>query len=131
MSVKVARNERRTVRWTVPTLVVFAVVAGMMLLTSAHARPTIDITITNNSQTPIRHVYLAPGNPDDWGPNQLGGGGLAPGASVTINSVSCQGSSIRVIAEDENGCFIYHNVTCSGNASWTITNSESPDCGNN
>jgi hypothetical protein len=52
------------------------------------------------------------------------------GGSVTIGSVSCNGSTVKVIAEDQDGCFIYKVVSCSENVTWTITNSDSRDCGN-
>lgn len=125
------KSENRGVRWTISTLVVLAVLGSMTLLTTARARPTTTITISNNSQLQIRNLYLAPGNPDDWGPNQLGESGIAPGGSVTLNNVSCEGSSIRVIAEDQNGCFFYHSVSCGDTGGWTITNGETPDCGSN
>jgi hypothetical protein len=126
-----AGSENRSVRWIISTLVVLAVLGSMTLLTTARARPAMTITITNSSQSQIRNLYLAPGNPDDWGPDQLGESGIAPGGSFTLNNVSCEGSSIRVIAEDQNGCFIYHSVSCGDSGSWTITASETPDCGSN
>jgi hypothetical protein len=52
------------------------------------------------------------------------------GGSFTISDVSCSGSSIKVIAEDQEGCFSYQVVSCSGSATWTITNDTSRDCGN-
>ena len=118
-------------RWAIVLLIVLAGVAGMTLLAAASTRATVSITIINNSQLQIRGLYLAPGNPDNWGPDQLNGSTLAPGASFTLNNVACEGSSIRVIAEDQNGCFLYHNVSCDANGTWTISNSETPDCGGN
>ena len=118
------------VSWIVSLTVVLIVGIGMTLLATARVRSTVTITITNNSQAAIRNLYLAPGNPDDWGPDQLGDAVIAPGSSVTLNNVACEGSSIRVIAEDPNGCFIYKTASCSDNATVTITASDTPDCGN-
>ncbi len=116
-------------RWAIVLLVVLAAIAGLTLLAAANTRVPVSITITNNSQLQIRGLYLAPGNPDNWGPDQLNGSTIAPGASFTLNNVACEGSSIRVIAEDQNGCFLYHNFSCGANGTWTISNSETPDCG--
>ena len=118
-------------RWAIVLLIVLAAVAGMTLLAAANTRVPVSITITNNSQLQIRGLYLAPGNPDNWGPDQLNGSTIAPGTSFTLNNVACEGSSIRVIAEDQNGCFLYHNVSCDANSAWTISNNETPDCGGN
>jgi len=110
-------------------LVVAGILAGVPLLSGACARATININIINNSQREIRHVYLAPGDPNNWGPDQLNGSVIASGSSYTLSNVSCAGASIRVIAEDQNGCFFYNSVSCGDNATWTIANDATPDCG--
>ena len=84
------------------------------------------ITITNNTGLTIRHVYLSPVNQNAWGPDQLNNSVIGPGGSVTI-SANCDGS-IRVIAEDQDGCFLSAVVTCSATAAWTITNTTARDC---
>ena len=110
-------------------LIVAGILAGVPLLSGACVRATINIAIINNSQKEIRHVYLAPGDPNNWGPDQLNGSVITPGSSFTLSNVSCGGSSIRVIAEDQNGCFFYNSVSCGDNATWTIANDATPDCG--
>lgn len=114
-------------------LLVLGVFVGVMvcgpLLSKAEA-PSTSINIVNNSNREIRHVYLSAPDQNNWGPDQLGSSVIsANGGSATINA-SCNGPSIKVIAEDHEGCFFYQVVTCSENASWTITNSATPDCGN-
>ncbi len=113
-------------------LLMIMVVAGICavpLLSGTYAQATINISIINNSQKEIRHVYFAPGDPNNWGPDQLNGSVIPPGGSFTLSGVSCEGSSIRVIAEDQNGCFFYHSASCGDNANWTITNDATADCG--
>ena len=114
--------------------VVMGVFLGVMvcgpLLTRAYA-PTTAITIVNNSNREIRHVFLSAPDQNNWGSDQLGSSAIAPnGGSVTLGNVSCGGPSIKVIAEDHDGCFSYQVVSCSENASWTITNDTTRDCGN-
>jgi hypothetical protein len=116
------------------SLVVLGVFVGMMvcgpLLSLAHA-PSTAITVVNNSSREIRHLYLSDPNQNNWGPDQLVNSVISPdGGSFTISNVSCGGSSIKVIAEDHEGCFLYQVVTCSENASWAITNEATRDCGN-
>lgn len=112
-------------------LVIFAAVVGVIgistLLSSAQP-PTAAITIVNNSSREIRSVYLAP-DQINWGPDQLGSSVIAAGGgSVTINA-NCNGS-VKVIAEDHEGCFFYTVVSCEGDSTWTIANDAVPDCGN-
>ena len=128
------RNSLRKSSPLFMSLVVLAVFAGMMvcgpLLTKAYG-PTTAITIVNNSNREIRHVYLSPPDQNNWGSDQLGSSVIsANGGSVTLGSVSCGGASIKVIAEDQDGCFAYQVVSCSESASWTITNETTRDCGN-
>ena len=112
-------------------LIVFVGLIGILVcgtvLSSAHA-PVASITIVNNSSREIRAVYFSP-DQTNWGPDQLGSSVIAAGGgSVTINA-DCGGSSVKVIAEDHEGCFFYTVVSCSGNQTWTITNAAAPDCG--
>jgi hypothetical protein len=37
---------------------------------------------------------------------------------------------VKVVSEDQNGCFLYQTLDATGNASWTITSNAVPDCGN-
>lgn len=128
---------RTTLRKSSPLftpLAVLGIFLGMMvcgpLLSKAYA-PSTAITIVNNSSHEIRHVYLSPPDQNNWGSDQLMNSVIAPnGGSVTLSSVSCGGSSIKVIAEDQDGCFIYQVVTCSENVTWTIASNATRDCGN-
>ena len=100
------------------------------LLSRAHGTAS-SITIVNNSSREIRHVYLSAPDQNNWGSDQLVNSVIpANGGSFTINDVSCSNSNIKVIAEDQEGCFEYQIVSCSGNSTWTITNSTARDCGN-
>jgi len=89
---------------------------------------SINVTITNSSQKDIRHLYVAVGSPDNWGPDLLNSA-ITSGGSFTVSGIACDGSAVRVIAEDQNGCFYYDNVSCDGNATWTISDSSTADCG--
>ena len=116
------------------SLAVLGMFVGMMVygpLSKANAPATAAITIVNNSSREIRHVYLSAPDQNNWGSDQLGNSVIAAnGGSFTVGNVSCSGPSIKVIAEDHDGCFFYQVVSCSENATWTISASDSPDCGN-
>ena len=116
------------------SVAVLGIFVGMMvcgpLLSKAYA-PSTAITIVNNSSREIRHVYLSPPDQNNWGSDQLMNSVISPdGGSFTIGNVSCGGSSIKVITEDQDGCFIYQVVTCAENVTWTIASNAARDCGN-
>jgi hypothetical protein len=129
---------RNTLRKSSPlftSLVALAVCVGIMVyapsLSNAHVSSTSTITIVNNSGREIRHVYLSAPDQNNWGSDQLVNSVISPnGGSFTISDASCSGSTIKVIAEDSEGCFSYQVVSCSEGASWTITNDTARDCGN-
>jgi hypothetical protein len=115
-------------------LAVLGIFVGLMvcgpLLSNAHA-PATALTIANNSNREIRRIYFSPPDSNNWGSDQLGGSVIsANGGSVTISNVSCSGASIKVIAEDHEGCFFYQVVSCSESVTWTIASNATPDCGN-
>ena len=110
----------------------FVVLVGMVAVVPLFSKtmtPAISVTIANNSGLEIRHVYLSPTDNDNWGPDQLNGSVIANGHSDTVSNIACDAASIKVIAEDQNGCFFYQTVTCGESSTWTITTSSTPDCG--
>lgn len=112
-------------------LIVFVGLIGILacgsVLSSAYV-PATAITIVNNSSREIRHVYLSP-DQTHWGPDQLGSSVIAAGGGSVTITADCGGSSVKVIAEDHEGCFFYTAASCSSNSTWTITNATTPDCG--
>lgn len=110
-------------------VVIICALLAVPLWSNARPQPS-SITIVNNSNYEIRHVYLSPTSEDNWGADQLDDTSITPGASFTLGSVSCDGSEIKVITEDKDGCFLYKVVSCSSNATWTIASDATPDCGN-
>src|SRR5690348_18120889 len=105
------------------SLVALAVCVGIMVyapsLSNARVSTMSSITIVNNSGREIRHVYLSAPDQNNWGSDQLSGSVIAPsGGSFTV-SADCDGASIKIIAEDSEGCFSYQVVSCSEGASWT------------
>lgn len=105
-----------------------ATLASAAKRSQAH-NATINITVTNNSSGDIKHVFLSPPDSNLWSSDQLNDSAIPPGHSTSLNNVACDQASIRTIAEDQDGCFIYQSVSCSSDASVTITNDSTRDCG--
>src|SRR2546421_6192813 len=112
--------------WRLATLgiALFALAA----LSSARTTTT-SVNIVNNSNKEIRNVYLSHVNVDDWGGNQLGDAIISPGQSFALNNVACDQQQVKVIGEDQDGCFVSTVVSCGDSATWTITNDTARDCG--
>jgi hypothetical protein len=124
---KNSRSKRNLYRLAILSLSLFALAA----LSSARTTST-SVNIVNNSNKEIRNVYLSHVNADDWSGNQLGNGAtIAPGQSYNLGNVACDQQQVRVIAEDQDGCFETTVVTCGDNSTWTVTNDTARDCGGN
>jgi hypothetical protein len=102
------------------------VLASVPMLSRAHPASS-SVSITNNSGREIRSVYTSHVNADDWGSNLLSST-LAAGQSATVN-FNCDAQQIKVIAEDQDGCFESTIINCGDNANWTITTDTARDCG--
>ena len=112
-------------------ILIAALCAAAALPVLSYAQPfTSSISITNNSGREIRHVYMSHVNANDWSGDQLNAV-LASGQSASVNMIMCDQGQVKVIAEDQDGCFLSTAVSCSGDASWTITSSTARDCGGN
>ena len=114
------------------TLFLFTFIALLALaaLVSARTPTTTAVNIVNNSSREIRNVYLSHVNADDWSGNQLGNGAtIAPGQSFSLSNVACDQQQVKVIGEDQEGCFLSTVVSCGDSATWTITNDTARDCG--
>src|SRR5947209_14284717 len=96
---------------------------------SGAVSPANSTTVVNNSAGEVVHIYLSPADSDNWGPDQLNGAAIGKGASFTLSNGSCDHAQIKVITEDRNGCFLSKVVSCSDDTVWTITDSDTPNCG--
>ena len=122
---KNSRTTRNVLRLVI-CCAVFGALATLPLLSSA--RSSNSVTIVNNSSRTIRYVYVSHVDVDDWSGNQLSGNSIASGQSATVN-FSCDQQQIKIIGEDQDGCFLSAVVACGSNSTWTITNDTAADCG--
>jgi hypothetical protein len=104
-------------------------VAFICTASSLASAPTLTITVNNNSSLEIRHLYLSPANNENWGPDQLNNSPISSGISRQVN-VSWEQSTVKLVAEDQDGCFLQTTVEASGSPEWTIDNNTSRNCGN-
>jgi hypothetical protein len=96
------------------------------------AQTSTSVNIVNNSTRVIRNVYLSHVDSDDWSADQLANGAtIGPGQSSTISNLACDQTQVKVIAEDQDGCFLSTVINCGDSATWTVTNDTAADCGGN
>jgi len=114
------------VRFMMLAAVVLAI--GATALSSHASAPTAAVNIVNDSGFEIRAIYLSPADSDDWSGDQLGGAVIAPGSSYTL-SISWNQPTVKLVAEDKDGCFLSSTVDATSNSEWTITNQSSRNCG--
>jgi len=99
-----------------------------VVIPRSSATSALTISIVNNGGSEIRHIYLSPPDNDNWGPDQLNESVISPGATRNLN-VSWDQSTVKLVAEDQDGCFLSTTVAATGSPVWTITSDTSRDCG--
>ena len=123
----------KLIRWIAPIALLCTLVipSGLQIVKAKGAAPAfLSITVTNSSSRTISHLYVSQINPEVWSADLINQS-LTNGQSFTITDVSCSANEIKVIAEDQQGCFSYGIVSCGqATTSWTITNDTPVDCGN-
>ena len=111
---------------------VLLLVAGLCTLAAltprSSATASLTISIVNNGGVEVRHLYLSPADNDNWGPDQLNQTAISPGASRNLE-VSWDRSTVKLVAEDQDGCFLNTTVAATGSPVWTITSNTARDCG--
>jgi len=111
---------------------VLLLVAGLCTLAAltprSSATTSLTISIVNNGGVEIRHLYLSPADNDNWGADQLNQTAISPGASRNLE-VSWDQSTVKLVAEDQDGCFLNTTVAATGSPVWTITSDTARDCG--
>ena len=115
--------------WFNVLLIVIAAVGLCGLLTplAGATTPPVTINVVNNSQKEIRHLFLASVGNENWGDDQLSEP-ISAGTSRNLNA-NWNESTVKLVAEDEDGCFLKTTIDNSGSPSWTITSSTARDCG--
>src|SRR5882672_1425660 len=102
-------------------LVILCVALYALAAFSSARTATTSVNIVNNSNKEIRNVYLSHVNVDDWGTNQLGDTTILPSQSFALSNVACDQQQVKVVGEDQDGCFLSTIVNCGDSATWTIT----------
>jgi hypothetical protein len=86
------------------------------------------VKINNKSKWNIFHLYIAPHDTDDWGPDQLGEEAIATGGSFTVTDIPCEVYDVKVVDEDGDECIIEAAKLCADNAYWNITDQQLIAC---
>ncbi len=114
--------------WVRILLLVAGFCALAALTPRSSATATLTISVVNNSGLEIRHFYLSPADNDNWGSDQLNDTVISAGTTRNLQ-VSWDQSTVKLVAEDHDGCFLYKTVEATGSPVWTITDDSSRDCG--
>jgi hypothetical protein len=123
-------NTKRDSRRLLLIIAALFICTAAPLFSNARTQPETAITVVNSSTgREIRHLYLSSSNEENWGGDQLNESIIHPGESFTLSNVSCTASDIKVIGEDQDGCFLSAVVSCEGAVTWTISNATAADCG--
>jgi hypothetical protein len=127
---KTFRDESLTFKICFRSLLLAAGLGALVALAprSNASATQLTVNLVNNSAGEIRHLYLSPADNDNWGADQLNETVITAGSTRTLQ-LSWDQSTVKLVAEDQDGCFLTTPVDATGTQSWTITNNTPRDCG--
>jgi hypothetical protein len=120
-------------KWFARSLAVLAVL-GLAAAAPAHAEgKKASVKVVNQSDWEIHHMYMAPADNDDWGPDQLGKDQIikAKGGTFTLTDIPCNTWDIKIADEDGDECVVESVDVCKEALQWTITSKDLIKCQNN
>ena len=109
-------------------LALLALTLSSMGTVYAVAMQSVSLTVVNNSTKEIRYLYLSPAENENWGADQLNNSAIGTGATRTVN-FNWDPASVKLVAEDQDGCFLTKTVSVASTIEWTITNDSPRNCG--
>src|SRR5260370_18243256 len=101
-------------------LIIFCTAFGALATVPlrSRAQPSTSVVIVNASTREIRHIYLSHVGADDWTGNQLGDSVIPPGQLFTLSGLACDQQQVKVIGEDQDGCFLSTIFDCASITTW-------------
>lgn len=106
----------------------FVTIAFSATLFAGSKKKSSSIEIVNKSKWDIHHLYLAPSDDDNWGPDQLGKHIIESGDRFTLTDIECDVYDIKLVDEDGDECVIEEEALCNDEAIWKITDEELLNC---
>ena len=108
-----------------------ALLAVAMLATlgrAAQAGDTSDVTLNNESDVAIYHMFLSPADQESWGPDQLRDHVVGPGEKALLSNVPCNDYHLKLVDEDGDECVVNAPNVCGQNQQWNISHDELMAC---
>ena len=86
-----------------------------------------DITIHNESDWQLDHLFMSAVDKDEWGPDQLGEEVIATGEAFTLKGVPCATYDVKLVDEDGDECEV-RSVDVCGDGGWKIESDDLLAC---
>lgn len=91
----------------------FLTAAAIMVAASGVQAQDADFTLINSTGYPLREVYVSPSKQENWGPDRLGDGILANGASKLFrfpkSQSACQ-QDLKVVYDDDGTSSVWEGI---------------------
>ena len=86
------------------------------------------ISVENDSNYNINHIFLTPAHAAHWGPDQLGNEILEPTHTITLAGLECENYDLKLIDHEGDECVVEDVNLCLEDAHWRITDHELSAC---
>jgi hypothetical protein len=86
------------------------------------------ITVQNDSNYAVHHLYLTPAHETHWGPDQLGHDVLESNETVMLAGLECEDYDLKLVDHEGDECVVEDINLCLQDAHWQITDHELANC---
>lgn len=116
-------------RFRLVVIAALSFVAAACATTSAsHSWWSGSLTIDNDSNYAVHHLFLTPAHAIAWGPDQLGTDVLFPHEIAHLSGLDCSDYDLKLIDDDGDECVVEDIDLCLQDAHWHLTDAQLSAC---
>lgn len=86
------------------------------------------LTIDNDSDYAVHHLYVTPAHKVSWGKDWLGKDVLFPHEFAVLSGLNCDEYDIKLVDDEGDVCVVEDVDFCLQDAHWHLTNKELASC---
>jgi hypothetical protein len=92
------------------------------------AKKKATVTVVNESEWRLDHLYLSSVDDNEWGPDQLGASVIGKNESFKITDIPCDAYDVKLVDEDGDECIIESVDLCGSKETWKVTSKDLLAC---
>ena len=115
-------------KMTAQKLLVGLGIMSVLVPAAYAAKKHASVTIVNESEWRLDHLYLSSVDTNEWGADQLGKDVIGKNESFKITDIPCDAYDVKLIDEDGDECVVEDVDLCGSKETWRVTSKDLLAC---